>query len=158
MSRNTLLLAALALICGIGADRKEETNRDAERIRGTWAFVSNSVEGRDASFPADFRVVISADTIEVGSEAAKPQDRTGFRYTLDSSKSPGEMEWLIELDPGHPIRQAAIYLLEGDTLKIASTAAGKPRPVDFVSRKGDFGGVWVLKRVAPAPSTKPAAK
>jgi uncharacterized protein (TIGR03067 family) len=158
MSRTTQLLAALALICCIGADRKEGAGRDAERIRGTWTFVSNTVEGRDASFPADFRVVISADTIEVGSEAAKPQDRTGFRYTLDSSKSPGEMEWLVELDPGHPIRQAVIYLLEGDTLKIASTAAGKPRPVDFVSRKGDLGGVWVLKRVAATAIAKPAAK
>jgi hypothetical protein len=65
---------------------------------------------------------------------------------------------LLELDPGHPIRQPAIYQLEGDTLKIASTAAGKPRPVDFVSRKGDFGGVWVLKRVAATATAKPVAK
>src|SRR4051812_5932664 len=158
MSRLTLLLAAFTLICCTGADRKEGVGRDAERIIGTWSFVSNTVDGRDKPFPQDFHVLIGADTIMVGSEAAKPQDRVGFRYTLDPSKSPKEMEWLVELDPGRPIRQPAIYLLEGDTLKIASTAAGKPRPVDFVSRKGDFGGVWVLKRVAPTPTTKPAAK
>lgn len=79
-------------------------------------------------------------------------DRTGFRYTLDPSRSPKEMDWIVEIDAGHPIRQSAIYLLEGDTLKIASAAAGKPRAADFVSRKGDFGGVWVLKRVIAPPA------
>ena len=33
----------------------------------------------------------------------------GWRYTIDPAKSPKEMDWIVEIDPGHPIRQLAIY-------------------------------------------------
>lgn len=71
----------------------------------------------------------------------------GWKYTIDPSKDPREMDWFIEEEPGHPIHQAAIYSLDGDTLKINCAAAGKPRPTNFESRKGDFCSVWFLKRV-----------
>jgi hypothetical protein len=60
------------------------------------------------------------------------------------------MDWFVEEEPGHPIHQTAIYSLDGDTLKICSTAAGKPRPTKFESKRGDFGGLWILQRVTPS--------
>ena len=66
------------------------------------------------------------------------------------------MDWLPEVDPGHPILNPAIYTLDGDTLKIASSAQGKPRPKNFESKKGDFGGVWTLKREVLIAEKKPA--
>jgi len=68
------------------------------------------------------------------------------------------MDWIVETDPGHPIRQLAIYTLDGDTLKICSAAAGKPRPTRFESKPGDFGGLWILKRAAAPPATQVAGK
>jgi hypothetical protein len=66
------------------------------------------------------------------------------------------MDWFVEETPGQPIHQPAIYVLDGAKLKICSTAQGKPRPAKFGSKRGDFGGLWVLERVAQ--KTKAAAK
>ena len=95
--------------------------------------------------PDGIRVVITSDMLKM----VYPKETRGWKYTIDPSKDPKEMDWIVEIDPGHPIRQPAIYSLAGDTLKICHAAAGKPRPTKFESRKGDSGGVWVLKWVAP---------
>jgi uncharacterized protein (TIGR03067 family) len=99
-------------------------------------------------------LVITSDVIKI---VYSKDDPMGWKYTIEPSKKPKQMDWFVEEQPGHPIHQTAIYSLDGDTLKICSTAAGKSRPTRFESKKGDFGGLWVLKRVAP-PTTKGAAK
>jgi uncharacterized protein (TIGR03067 family) len=75
------------------------------------------------------------------------QDSTGMRYKLDPSKDPKQIDFVVELDPGHPIRQPGIYELKGNRLRIHSAAAGTPRPKDFDAAKGETGGVWVLERL-----------
>jgi len=131
------------------ADKAGDKVGDKERIQGTWKYVSVLEQGREERMPEENRLVITADMLKM----VYPGEERGFRYTIDPSKDPKEMDWIIEIDPGHPIRQLGIYSLEGDTLRICNTAAGKPRPTTFESKAGDFGGVWVLKRVA-APTSK----
>ena len=101
----------------------------------------------DMAMPEGNRVVITSDLV---TQTYAKDDPRGWKYTIDPSKDPKQMDWLIEETPGQTILNPAIYSLDGDMLKIASAAQGKPRPTTFQSKKGDFGGVWILKRVAPA--------
>ena len=156
MTRTISLFAALAaLFCMSAVPKEDAAKTDKETIQGTWKFVSVLDQGKEQPWPDGNRLVITADVLKI----VYPKDEaSGWKYTIDPSKDPKEMDWLAELDPtGNPIRQLAIYSLEGETLKICSTAAGKPRPTRFESKRGDFGGLWVLKRVPP-PSAKEAAK
>lgn len=126
---------------------------DKDRIQGTWKFVSVLDQGVEQPMPDAIRVVITSDLLTM---VYPKDDPTGWKYTIDPSKDPKQMDWLSEEEPGRPIRQPGIYSLEGDTLKICSAAAGKPRPTRFESKRGDFGGLWTLKRVGPAPTKEPA--
>jgi len=154
MTRAILTLAALTALFGISAGPKDDAAKaDKRTIQGTWKFVSVLDQGMEQQMPEGNRLVIASDSLKV---VYPKDDPRGWKYTIDPSKDPKEMDWIVEIDPGHPIRQLAIYSLEVDTLKICSTAAGKPRPTKFESKKGDFGGLWVLKRAAP--STKEAAR
>jgi uncharacterized protein (TIGR03067 family) len=147
----TLVTITSACYLSAAAPQKGGAN-DNERIKGTWKFVSALDQGKEQPMPEGNRVVITSDVLKM---VYPKDDSMGWKYTIDPSKAPKEMDWIVEIDPGHPIRQLAIYTLEGDTLKICSTAAGKPRPSKFESKKGDFGGVWVLKRVATPAAKEP---
>jgi uncharacterized protein (TIGR03067 family) len=142
-------------VCGTSAGPATRRADDRDRIQGTWGFGSVIDQGKEQPMPKENRVVITSDTLKI---VYPKDDPMGWRYTIDPTKSPKEMDWIVEIDPGHPIRQLAIYTLDGDTLKICSAAAGNPRPTTFESRKGDFGGLWILKRAAPPATTQVANK
>lgn len=159
MTRLILALAALsALFCAAAGPKEEAAAADRAKIQGTWKFVSVLDQGREQPMPDGIRVEITSDTLTT----VYPKDRDnkaekrGWKYTIDPSKDPKEMDWFVEETPGQTIHQPAIYVVEGATLKICSAAQGKPRPTKFESKRGDFGGLWVLERVAP--KTKVAAK
>ena len=142
-------------VCGMSAGPATRRVDDRDRIQGTWGFGSVVDQGVEQPMPKENRVVITSDLIKL---VYPDGEQRGWRYTVDPTKSPKEMDWIVEIDPGRPIRQLAIYTLDGDTLKICSAAAGKPRPTTFESRKGDFGGLWILKRAAPPATTRAAGK
>ena len=156
-------ISALVLLGSVGflllanvdpARAAEKADGDEQAIRGAWTFVKVLDQGEEQPVPEGMSVVITADMLTVRRQG---QDAMGQKYTIDPSRKPKEMDLIAEIDPGRPIRQLAIYELQDDTLKIAQAAAGKPRPKDFESRKGDFGGVWILKRAA-APKAGAARK
>ena len=149
----TTTLATLAtLFCMSAALKDDAAKPDKEAIQGTWKFVSVLDQGREQPMPDGIRVVITSDTLTMvypKDRENKDGEKRGWKYTIDPSKDAKEMDWFVEETPGQPIHQPAIYLLDGATLKICSTAQGKPRPTKFESKRGDFGGLWVLTRVVP---------
>ena len=148
MKRSRFAVAALAALFCISAGTKDDAAKAEKKgIQGTWRFVSVLDQGQEQAWPEGNRLVITSEVMQI---TYLRDDPMGWKYTIDSSKDPKEMDWIVEIDPAHPIRQLAIYSLDGDTLKICSVAAGKPRPAKLASKKGDFGGLWVLKRAAPA--------
>jgi uncharacterized protein (TIGR03067 family) len=142
--RPLALLVAMVVANWLSAAPQQADSNDRDRIQGRWKFLSVLEQGEKQPMPEENRVVITPDLLKM----VYPNEESGWKYTIDPSKNPKEMDWIVEIDPGHPIRQLAIYSLEGDTLTIASAAAGKPRPTTFESKKGDFGGVMVLRRDA----------
>ena len=148
MKHTTRLASFFAvLLCVSVARAAEPAKDDAKSIQGTWKFVSWLAEGREETIPDSMRVIINAETLLIGRGESTPQDTTGFKYTIDPAKDPKQMDWLVQLDPDHTIRQLAIYSLDRDTLKINCAAADKPRPTNFENNKGRFETVWILKRV-----------
>lgn len=139
------LAVAAALICLSAAPQQAAPKPDSQAIRGTWKWVSVHEHGRKMPWPDSNRLVITSDFMNI--VYPKKEDSMGWKYTIDPSKAPRQMDWFPEEEPGHPIHQMAIYSLEGDTLKIFSNAAGKPRPTQFQSKPGDWGDLWVLQRV-----------
>jgi uncharacterized protein (TIGR03067 family) len=135
------------LLCLSAGKNTEPSKDDAKNIQGTWKIGSWLAEGREETAPESMRVIINAETLVIGRGETTPQDTTGFKYTIDSAKDPKQMDWLVQLDPDHTIRQLAIYALDGDTLKINCAAADKPRPTNFENKKGRFESVWILKRI-----------
>jgi uncharacterized protein (TIGR03067 family) len=135
------------LLCLSAGKNTEPPKDDAKTIQGTWKIVSWLAEGREETVPDSMRVIINAETLVIGRGETTPQDTTGFKYTIDSAKNPKQMDWLVQLDPDHTIRQLAIYSLDGDTLKINCAAADKARPTNFENNKGRFEAVWILKRI-----------
>jgi uncharacterized protein (TIGR03067 family) len=160
LTRLILTLAAVsALFCAAAGPKEEAARADLDRIQGTWKLVSVLDQGREQPMPDGIRVVITSDaltTVYPKDGENKDGEKRGWKYTIDPSKNPKEMDWFVEETPGQTIHQPAIYVLDGATLKICSAAQGKPRPTKFESKRGDFGGLWVLERVAP--KTKEAAK
>lgn len=142
-----IVLMVAIFLCLSAAKNTEPVRDDAKNIQGTWKFVSWLAEGREETVPDSMRVIINAETLLIGRGESTPQDTTGFKYTIDAVKDPKQMDWLVQLDPDHTIRQLAIYSLDGDTLKINCAAADKPRPTNFENNKGRFEAVWTLKRV-----------
>ena len=147
-------VAFAALLCTSAGPKPDAATADRAAIQGTWKFVSVMDQGREQPWPEGNRLVLTSDVMKI---VYPKDDPRGWKYTIDPSKDPKEMDWFVEEEPGHPIHQPAIYSLDGDTLRICSAAAGKPRPTKFESKPGDFGGLWVLKRVG-SPTTREAAR
>jgi uncharacterized protein (TIGR03067 family) len=148
MKRTRPLASFVAVLLCLSAGKAAEPPKDdAKNVQGTWKIVSWLAEGREETVPESMRVIISAETLVIGRGGTTPQDTTGFKYTIDPAKDPKQMDWLVQLDPDHTIRQLAIYSLDSDTLKINCAAADKPRPTNFENNKGRSESVWILKRI-----------
>ena len=146
--RRVLAVVAVLFCVALTGAREEPQDgpdSDKQRIQGTWEFVKVLDQGMEQLMPEGMRVVITARMFTVERDG---QDSLGQTYTLDATKEPKQMDLFAEIDPGRPIRQPGIYVLDGDKLTIAHAAQGKPRPKTFESKRGDFGGVWVLRRKA----------
>ena len=66
-----------------------------------------------------------------------PQVFMKATFTLDTSKSPREID-LIHTQGMHKGKtQLGIYEANGKTLRFCASAPGQPRPADFEPRKGD---------------------
>src|SRR2546423_5574063 len=110
-----LVVILAALLCISAAPKGNDAVADRQKIQGTWKFASVRDQGDEHPMPEGNRLVITADVMKI---VYPKDDSMGWRYTLDPTKDPKEMDWIVEIDPGHPIRQLAIYSLEGDTLRI----------------------------------------
>jgi RNA polymerase sigma factor (sigma-70 family) len=119
---------------------------DQELIQGAWN--AESGPWKWASFKVD---IGSFDQITNGFP---------FQFNLDPAKKPKQMDIVTRADPEgkepYVAKIAAIYSLEGDTLKICYAQPGKPRPTEFAAKPDGEHTLLVLKRgVAPAKPALP---
>ena len=115
---------------------------DQEQIQGTWQLVSGERGGKPIpeEIVKNVRLVFASDKL-----TTKVKDRANeATFKLRPDAKPKE----IDLDMDGNIGKG-IYLLEGDSLKIAHGEVGDERPKEFPSKAGSGLTVMILKRVKP---------
>jgi len=116
----------------------------ATELEGEWQMLSGSMDGHpmEASLVKHGRRVVKGNRLTV---LFGPQVYLKARVTLDSSKSPKQVDYTISSGAGAGGTQSGIYELDGKTLKLCMAVAGKPRPGEFASAKGDGRTLTVWK-------------
>jgi uncharacterized protein (TIGR03067 family) len=77
---------------------------------------------------------------------AGPQSMLDAEFTLDASHTPRHIDYLNRSGKNSGKRQAGIYEIDGDILRICTAPPGGRRPADFSSKKGDGRSFTVWRR------------
>jgi len=138
------IVAVLTVGLLLAADetKKDDNDKDAKKLEGTWAVVSMEHEGQKApdeeakgitvTFTADGKVTVKM-----------PDKETKGTYKLDSEKKLKE----ITLEAGGEKTLYGIYKLDGDNLTIcAIDTSADERPTEFATKAGSKARLVVLKR------------
>ncbi len=131
MRRCGLVIAAgclLALNAG-AEDRAGAAAAEIKKLEGTWLVHSQTFGGKphDDMKPSAF--VFAGSTLTIKTAGGSDEKMT---FTIDPSGKPRTMDVKPEKDPGAGVVVgAAIYELDGDTLKVC---IGLPRPQDLTDK------------------------
>jgi uncharacterized protein (TIGR03067 family) len=139
MKLGLLFVCACGLMVGIVQAKEKPAKSDKDALQGSWSAVSGSHEGKEmtADELKSIKVIFAGDklTLKHGDESSE------HTFKLASDKSPKEIDVDFDGKPGK-----GIYVLDGDTLKIAHGELGGDRPKDFTSKEGSKVSVAVFKR------------
>ena len=126
-----LALAAGGLLAlQVGAeDKKDAAAAEVNKLQGTWLVHSQTFEGKqhDDMKPSEF--VFAGGTLTIKAEGGADEKMT---FTVDPSGKLKAMDVKPEREPGPGVVVgAAIYELDGDTLKVC---IGLPRPSELTDK------------------------
>jgi uncharacterized protein (TIGR03067 family) len=132
-------------VCAAAAAQSQKNRTDLDRLKGKWQ--PTSMELGATKIPAE-QLQKTSLTID-GEKYAVMAGDTADRGTLkiDAFAQPKTMDIVGTEGPNKGRKIPAIYLLEGDTLKICYALEGK-RPTDFKTG-GDKILIATYKRVNP---------
>jgi RNA polymerase sigma factor (sigma-70 family) len=132
------------------ADKKADKPKDdRQAIQGTWKVVSIEMDGKKDPEGEEFDLIRKAK-ITFTKEKHVMQLGGGekeYTYKLDPKQKPKAID--LEREGEASVR--AVYMLDGDTLKICAANAGKgggDRPTEVATEEGDGRLLVVLKREA----------
>jgi uncharacterized protein (TIGR03067 family) len=143
--------ALVALTAGPGrafADPPKKVEEPAAGLSGTWKVVSIERNGKEIG--EDFKGakwVFTETTL-----AARFPGEGEAKFALKAAKADkaGSIDLEVVESPrdGGPRKRvyAGIYSVEGDTLKLCYTAAGKERPKEFTTKADSGDTLAVLRR------------
>jgi uncharacterized protein (TIGR03067 family) len=139
---------ALAFAANISAQDKEKAKLDPAKLVGTYTFVDGVKDGTKT--PADnlkmLSLIVTQDTMTLKT----PDGDFKFKYSVDASKSPAEIELeILEGPVGKGAKSKGIIAMEGETVKIAYSPEEGARPKDFKCEKGSGAQGFTLKKAEP---------
>jgi uncharacterized protein (TIGR03067 family) len=142
MGTRTLVALAAGLLV---AANDPTTKKDLEQIRGTWKIEFAQRAGKRVDL-AQERLIPKQFVFADGKVEIKAGDRTmSGTFTLDATQKPKALTLTSDKDKDDRI--AAIYLLEGDTLKVYVDEANmQERPKELSSKEGTQQVLAVFKR------------
>jgi uncharacterized protein (TIGR03067 family) len=139
------MLAVLIVgsLCAGGAGGQDKGKTDAEKIQGTWTFVSVERGGVDVmdDFVKEAKLTITADKVKI--EFSGKEMEAG--YKLDPSKKPAHID-IIANEGGKEVMIPGIYMFDGDNLKVCFSGPGEKRPTEFATQGGSNEMLVVMKR------------
>jgi uncharacterized protein (TIGR03067 family) len=145
MFRRLLLLCAVVLLLPLfafDAPREyDDTTVPANDIEGVWQFVSVEYSGQ--TFPGTIHISFQKGKYSWGD--SEPTLK-GY-YVVDTNRKPCWIDMTTtSISSGNPTMKA-IYVFEGDTLKVANGPRALDRPEGFDTKNHPGVAVWTLKRV-----------
>jgi len=119
--------------------------KDQELLQGTWKLIRMEEGGERAA-----EDVLKAMSIKiVGNKLSvfeKDKVVAELSFKLDPAKKPKAVDFTHLEGSEKGKSEAGIYALEGDKVTFCASGPGKPRPAEFVSKKGTDAGLFVLQR------------
>jgi uncharacterized protein (TIGR03067 family) len=142
MAWKIVAVLAVGLLIAADESKKDDKEKDAKKIVGTWSAVSverngqkepdEQAKGITVTFTADGKVTVKT-----------PDKETKGSYKLDAGKKVRE----ITLEASGEKTLYGIYKLDGDNLTIcAIDTSADERPTEFATKEGSKARLVVLKR------------
>lgn len=150
LSPTTLLLSAM--LAAPPAPEAAPTG-DLARLQGTWT----TLAGPRHAFPVTLTIHERRVSVIVA-PAVGPKIEAEGELILDEAASPKALDWVrFRLSDGDELPEvAAIYELDGDTLRVANGGAHNPRPIEFAPGDGVLADVVTFRRVPAVAAADPA--
>ena len=147
MLPKSLLLLTLSLIAADAP--KDDSKKDLEKLKGTWAIASITYDGGEV--PGDivsklkFEVKGDQWTVKGEDEVAKEYGQATLK--LDASAKPRLIDFHVGVGSEKGAEIEGIYEWNGaDEIKICAKVIGKERPTEFASAENSRVALMVLKR------------
>ena len=137
------IVAVLAVGLLLAADdKKDDKDKDAKKLEGTWAVVSLERDGQKA--PDEQAKGITVTFAAGGKVTFKTPDKEiNGTYKVDAGKKVKE----ITLEANDEKTLYGIYKLDGDSLTICAVdTSADERPAEFATKEGSKARLVVLKR------------
>jgi uncharacterized protein (TIGR03067 family) len=114
-------------------------------LQGEWEMVSAIRDGQPlgAEFVATGRYELRGDVTTVRFRGQVFMQGT---TTVDASRTPMAIDYLLTHAPGRGKKQLGIWEREGETLRVCVALPGRARPEDFSTRLGDDRTLMVWRR------------
>lgn len=145
MTRTFVVLAPLVLLAlaATGCSSKKKASGGLAEFQGEWDFVEFNSDG-EIQKPAVLRKLKLKVADQKFQILVNDKVVDDFTFTLDESKSPGEidLEYVSGKEKGK--KDLGIYLFEDGKLKICTTGAGGGRPTQFVVAAGSGHSLMVF--------------
>jgi uncharacterized protein (TIGR03067 family) len=118
MHRLTFAVLLFTPLVGLGADEGPKGSAERDKLQGRWVLEKGyRADGEEISpeIVKETQLIINQDE---ATNAFKGKAGAPFKFTIDESRSPRSIDWLMgkDLPP-----RLGIYRLDGDTLEIAWT-------------------------------------
>jgi len=142
--RLRLVLPAVCLLIAAD-DPTDQVKKDMERLEGEWSMVSGQINGKampDAFLKGSRRV--AKDGVTTVTIGGMPFMKA--KFTIDPSKKPKTMDYLILEGLTKGKKQLGIYKIDGDIVKFCFATPGKDRPTDFTAKEGSGHTLSVWKK------------
>jgi uncharacterized protein (TIGR03067 family) len=149
MRMHPLMILAVGLLIAADAPKENATKNEMKKLEGTWRIVSVGSKGKKepADYSKRFTYTFKGDTVRFLGDNTTPGADLEYTYTLDATKSPKQIDMkLVKSSDNKGLGQVqrAIYVLEGNTLKMC--AGEKKRPTGFAGTAKSQAALVILKR------------
>jgi len=127
------------------AGPQDAVKKEMAQLDGEWSMVLGEANGQ--SMPKE--------TVQIGKRVAKDGETTitfggqiyfKAKFTVDPTKKPKSIDYMMTEGPTKGKTQLGIYELEGDMVKFCFAAPGKDRPTEFSAKEGSHRTLSVWKK------------
>lgn len=138
--RGFLLAVSLCIVTG-AENATEAAKKEMQLLEGEWSMISGEADG----FPLPPNLVQDAKrvvkdgvtTVHIGGQLFMKA-----RFTVDPSRKPRTIDYVMLDGPTKGKKQLGIYELDGDRVKFCFSSPGKERPAEFKGGSGIALSVW----------------